>query len=92
MSAGARLPEFELPYTRHGLGGQNGRVNLTPSSSSTGASVPDSAGFSYPKETEVSFSGDMLRGNLEHSALSDTFLPVGMRRPSRQRSRERSTV
>ncbi len=73
MSAGTRLPEFELPYTRYGLGGQNGRVNLTPSSSSTGASVPDSAGFSYPKQTEVSFSGDMLRGNWEHTPLSDAF-------------------
>ena len=73
MSAGARLPEFELPYTRHGLGGQNGRVNLAATPSATGTSVPDSAGFSYPKQTEVSFSGDMLRGNLEHSALSDTF-------------------
>ena len=73
MSAGARLPEFELPYTRHGPGGQNGRVNLAATPSATGSSVPDSAGFSYPKQTEVSFSGDMLRGNLEHSALSDTF-------------------
>ena len=73
MSAGARLPEFELPYTRQGLGGQNGRVNLTATPSATGASVPDSAGFSYPKQTEVSFSGDMLRGNWEHTSLSDAF-------------------
>jgi len=73
MSAGARLPEFELPYTRHGLGGQNGRVNLTATPSSTGASVPDSAGFSYPKQTELIFSGDMLRGNWEHTSLSDAF-------------------
>jgi len=73
MSAGARLPEFQLPYTRQGLGGQNGRVNLTASSSTTGVSVPDSAGFSYPKQTEVSFSGDMLRGNWEHTPLSDAF-------------------
>uniref|UniRef100_A0A6C0KUE8 Minor capsid protein P8 central region domain-containing protein n=1 Tax=viral metagenome TaxID=1070528 RepID=A0A6C0KUE8_9ZZZZ len=73
MSTGAPLPEFELPYTRHGLGGQNGRVNLTPSSSNTGAPVPDSAGFSYPKQTEASFAGDMLRGNWDHTVLSDTF-------------------
>ena len=73
MSAGAPLPEFELPYTRHGLGGQNGRVNLTATPSNTGAPVPDSAGFSYPKETEVSFAGDMLRGNWDHTQLSDTF-------------------
>jgi hypothetical protein len=73
MSAGARLPEFELPYTRQGLGGQNGRVNLAATPSATGTSVPDSAGFSYPKQTEVSFSGDMLRGNWEHTPLSDQF-------------------
>jgi hypothetical protein len=73
MSAGAPLPEFEFPYTRHGLGGQNGRVNLTPSPSSTGASVPDSAGFSYPKQTEVNFASDMLRGNWDHNPLSDSF-------------------
>ena len=73
MSAGAPLPEFQLPYTRHGLGGQNGRVNLGPAPSATGSSVPDSAGFSYPKQTEVSFSGDMLRGNWDHTALSDAF-------------------
>ena len=73
MSAGAPLPEFELPYTAYGHGGQNGRVNLTPSSSSTGATVPDSAGFSYPKQTEVSFAADMLRGNWDHTALSDAF-------------------
>jgi hypothetical protein len=73
MSAGAHLAEFTLPYTHHGRGGQNGRVNLAGASSSTGASLPDSAGFSYPKQTEVSFSGDMLRGNWEHTPLSDAF-------------------
>lgn len=73
MSAGAPLPEFEFPYTRYGLEGQNGRVNLTPSPSSTGASVPDSAGFNYPKQTEVNFASDMLRGNWDHTPLSDAF-------------------
>jgi hypothetical protein len=73
MSAGARLPEFELPYTRYGLGGQNGRVNLAATPSATGTSVPDSAGFSYPKQTEVNFANDMLRGNWDHTPLSDTF-------------------
>ena len=72
-SAGAPLPDFELPYTNYGVGGQNGRVNLHSTPSSTGAVVPDSAGFSYPKQTEVSFAGDMLRGNWDHTALSDTF-------------------
>ena len=74
-SAGAplSLPDFQLPYTNHGLGGQNGRVNLSVSRSATGSTVPDSAGFSYPKQTEVSFAGDMLRGNWDHTALSDAF-------------------
>jgi len=73
MSVGAPIPDFQLPYTNYGEGGQNGRVNLHPSASPTGATVPDSAGFSYPKETEVSFAGDMLRGNWDHTVLSDAF-------------------
>lgn len=71
-SAGAPIPDFQLPYTSYGIGGQNGRVNLNPSST-TGSTVPDSAGFSYPMKTEVNFSGDMLRGNWDHTALSDAF-------------------
>ena len=73
MSAGAPIPDFQLPYTAYGYGGQNGRVNLNEQASSEGASVPDSAGFSYPKQTEKSFAGDMLRGNWDHTALSDSF-------------------
>jgi hypothetical protein len=73
MYAGAKLPDFELPHTAYGQGGQNGRVNLTPQPSTTGTSVPDSAGFSYPKQTEVSFAGDMLRGNWDHTPVSDKF-------------------
>ena len=72
-SAGAPIPEFELPYTNYGVGGQNGRVNFHSTPSSTGSTVPDSAGFSYPKQTEVNFASDMLRGNWDHTALSDTF-------------------
>jgi hypothetical protein len=72
-SAGAPQSDFQLPYTAYGYGGQNGRVNLNAQPSATGASVPDSAGFSYPKQTELNFSGDMLRGNWDHTALSDTF-------------------
>lgn len=72
-SAGAPIPDFELPYTSYGYGGQNGRVNLNALPSSGGSTVPDSAGFSYPKQTEVSFSGDMLRGNWDHTPLSDAF-------------------
>ena len=72
QTAGARLPDFQLPYTNYGQGGQNGRVNL---SSQTG--TPDSLnklqGFQHPTQTEVNFSGDMLRGNWEHTALSDAF-------------------
>jgi len=70
-TAGAPLPDFELPYTNYAVGGQNGRVNLN--APSVGNTVPDSAGFSYPKQTETSFSGDMLRGNWDHTALSDAF-------------------
>jgi len=72
-SAGAPIPDFQFPYTTHAIGGQNGRVNLNPQSSSSGSTVPDSAGFSYPKQAKVSFAGDMLRGNWEHTSLSDTF-------------------
>ena len=73
MSSSTPLPEFEFPNTRHGMGGQNGRVNLTATPSTTGLTVPDSAGFRHPTETEVTFSGDMLRGNWEHNVLADTF-------------------
>lgn len=72
-SAGAPIPDFQLPYTNYGPGGQNGRVNFNAQPSAGGAPVPDSAGFSYPKQTEVSFAGDMLRGNWDHTALSDAF-------------------
>lgn len=72
MLSEAPIPDFQLPYTNYGVGGQNGRVNLH-APSTTGSTVPDSAGFNYPKETEVNFSGDMLRGNWEHTALSDAF-------------------
>jgi len=88
-TAGARLPEFQLPYTAYGAGGQNGRVagvgglgGIAPQSpfgvpssarSATGRPVPDSAGFRHPTETEPSFAGDMLRGNWEHSPLSAAF-------------------
>lgn len=69
------VPDFQLPYTRHGVGGQNGRVHFdTPSSASaTGFTVPDSAGFSYPKTTETSFVGDMLRGNWEATPVATGF-------------------
>ena len=70
FTAGAPIPDFQLPYTSHAAGGQNGRVNLQADVSSI---MPDTAGFSYPKQTEVSFAGDMLRGNWDHTALSDTF-------------------
>jgi len=72
-SAGAPIPDFQLPYTAYGYGGQNGRVNLNPTQGAGGSSVPDSAGFSYPKKTEVSFASDMLRGNWDHTVLSDAF-------------------
>jgi Family of unknown function (DUF5761) len=72
-SAGAAIPDFQLPYTNYGYGGQNGRVNLNALPGAGGATVPDTAGFSYPKQTEENFASDMLRGNWDHTALSDTF-------------------
>jgi hypothetical protein len=72
-SAGAPIPDFQLPYTNYGYGNQNGRVNLNALPYAGGASVPDSAGFSYPTQSEVSFASDMLRGNWDHTALSDAF-------------------
>jgi hypothetical protein len=72
-TAGAPIPDFQLPYTAYGYGGQNGRVNLNPREAAGGSPVPDSAGFSYPKQTEQNFASDMLRGNWDHTALSDAF-------------------
>lgn len=80
MSAGAPIPDFQLPYTAYALGGQNGRVNFatTPGPSvythgAGGTSVPDSAGFAYPTHTEKSFVGDMLRGNWDKNPIADGF-------------------
>jgi hypothetical protein len=86
---GAPLPDFKLPYTQPAPGGQNGRVSFyssgssahpsvltsgsAPTVSASGRSVPDGAGFKYPTHTEQVFSGEMLRGNLERSPLSDAF-------------------
>lgn len=72
-SAGTPIPDFQLPYTNYGYGDQNGRVNFNALPYAGGASVPDSAGFTYPTKTEVNFSGDMLRGNWDHTPLSDAF-------------------
>lgn len=72
-TAGAPIPDFQLPYTAYGYGGQNGRVNFNSRQAAGGAPVPDSAGFSYPKQTEVNFASDMLRGNWDHTPLSDAF-------------------
>lgn len=68
-SAGAPIPDFQLPYTAYGYGGQNGRVNLSSGSSGP---VP-TTGFTYSSQSEQSFAGDMLRGNWDHTILSDTF-------------------
>ena len=72
-SAGAPIPDFQLPYTAYSYNGQNGRVNLNAGPNAGGSSVPDSAGFTFPKQTEVNFASDMLRGNWDHTALSDAF-------------------
>ena len=50
------------------MDGSVGRVNLS------GATNPDSVpGFGYERTSEVKFTNDMLRGNWEHSPLSDAF-------------------
>jgi hypothetical protein len=72
-SAGAPIPDFQLPYTAYAQGGQNGRVNFGATQSASGSTVPDSAGFAYQQQTEEIFSGDMLRGNWDHTPLSDSF-------------------
>ncbi len=52
--------------------GPNGRINL---SAPAGASAITQAipGFDYLTKSENSFQGDMLRGNWEKNALSDSF-------------------
>ena len=72
-SAGAQQPDFQLPYTNYGYGGQNGRVNFNSQSGSGGSIIPDSAGFKYQTHAEDNFAGDMLRGNWDHTPLSDSF-------------------
>ena len=69
------LPEFTLPYTRHGQGGQNGRVNLSNATALTGTpnSLATLAGFQHPTQTEVNFSGDMLRGNWDKNPVAERF-------------------
>lgn len=73
LSAGTSIPDFEFPYTAYGYGGQNGRVNLNSRQAVGGYTVPDSAGFSYPKQTEISFASDMLRGNWDITPLSNAY-------------------
>ena len=67
MSAGAPIPDFKLPYAAYGP--QNGRVNLN---SKPNSYISD-LGFKYSSQSEKTFAGDMLRGNWDHTALSDAF-------------------
>jgi Family of unknown function (DUF5761) len=76
MSAGAPIPDFQLPYTSTAIGGQNGRINLLAPRSAENAggnSVPDSAGFAVSTKVEASFVGDMLRGNWDKNPIADAF-------------------
>ena len=74
VQAGAPLPEFILPYTNQAQSGQNGRVNLSAGAlTGTSSSLNKLQGFQHPPQTEVNFSGDMLRGNWEHTPLSDAY-------------------
>lgn len=76
MSAGASIPDFQLPYTSTAIGGQNGRINLLAPRSAENAggnSVPDSAGFAVSTKVEASFVGDMLRGNWDKNPIADAF-------------------
>jgi len=74
-SEGAPIPDFQLPYSAYGYGGQNGRVNLAaqPRLSAGGDSVPRSAGFGFLTTAENNFQLDMIRGNWEKSPVSDRF-------------------
>jgi hypothetical protein len=73
--AGTTISDFQFPYTNNNFkGGQNGRVNLQSDSGNAPVqkqSLKD--GFNYPTITEDNFAGDMIRGNWEHTTLSDTF-------------------
>jgi hypothetical protein len=70
---GSSLPDFQFPYAMNAANGQNGRVNLQSEQGATGYTVPDAAGFAHPTQTEINFAGDMLRGNWEHTPLSNAF-------------------
>jgi len=56
-SAGANIPDFQLPYTNYGYGGQNGRVNLNALPYAGGASVPDSCIYNMQKIIHLTSMG-----------------------------------
>ena len=73
QAQGAPIPDFQLPYTAYGRGGQNGRVNFLETPSAGGLTVPDTAGFAHPTKVEPNFMGDMLRGNWEANDVAKRF-------------------
>lgn len=80
MSAGAPIPDFQLPYTAYAFGGQNGRVNFASpptappyAGGAGGTSIPDSTEFSYPTQTEKNFAADMLRGNWDKNPIAEGY-------------------
>lgn len=68
-------PTFTFPNTTNSfVGGQNGRVNLTPRSSAGGfLNNPAQGGFGYRTATGQNDSQDMLRGNWQDTSLSKSF-------------------
>jgi hypothetical protein len=65
-------PDFVLPYTIQAPAGQNGRVAGAASDFAAG-SAGALPGFATQTSVERDFQGDMLRGNWEHSPLSQVF-------------------
>ena len=67
----AAPPDFVLPYTQQAPAGQNGRVaGAADDFSDRNAGL---RGFATQTAVESNFQSDMLRGNWEHSSLSQAF-------------------
>jgi len=59
-----------LPFTSFSTGGQNGRVNLTPSA---GGAIDSFPAYTHQTTVENNFEDDMLRGNWESNPLTKAF-------------------
>ena len=79
MSAGAPIPDFTLPYTSQAIGGQNGRVNFAIPSAGTANQLTPSVEETFKHPTQItssSYGNDLLRGNIEQTAVSKAFFSV----------------